>query len=86
MKKPKIIKRKKITYVVYEDSVVVGIGDWQWMSYNQYENWNRRGITEFRNIILKSRDNEYDNAVDMMSLAYRCGIKSAYTIKPEEIV
>lgn len=86
MKKPKIIKRKKITYVIYEDSVTVGVGDWQWMSYNQYENWNRKGITEFRNIILKSKDDEYDNAADEMSLACRCGIKSAHTVKPKEVV
>lgn len=80
---PTIVKRGKITYILYHEKVIVGIGDTQWISYNQYDNWNRQGITLFRNAILQSKENEYDNPVDQMSLAVRCGIKGASTRKPE---
>lgn len=83
--KTKIIKRGKFTYVLYPNSVVVGVGGNHWVSYNQYSNWNRQGITKFKNAILKSSADEYDNAVDQMSLAVQCGIKSVSTQKPKEI-
>lgn len=84
MKKVKIINRGKMTYYIYEDKVIVNVGGWQWVSYNQYDNWNRQGITQFANTILKSKENEYDNAVDQITLAVRCGIKGTSTRKPEE--
>ena len=84
MKKVKIINRGKMTYYIYEDKVIVNVGGWQWTSYNQYDNWNRQGIAKFSDTILKSEENEYDNAADQMSLAVRCGIKGTHTRKPEE--
>lgn len=85
MKKPTIIKRGKITFVVHENKVIVGVGFNQWTSYNQYDNWNRQGITEFRNKILKSKDDQYTTPSDVMSLAYSCDIKGSGTQKPKEI-
>lgn len=80
---PTIITRGKITYVLYPEKVLVGIGKDQWISYNQYDNWNRQGITLFRNAVLKSKEDEYDNAVDQMTLAVQCGIRGSSTRKPE---
>lgn len=80
---PKVIKRGRITYVLYTEKVVVGIGDTQWVSYNQYDNWNRQGITLFRQEILKSKENEYDNPSDQMTLAIQCGIRGTSTSKPQ---
>ncbi len=80
---PKIIHRGKIIYLLYNEKVIVGVGGGQWVSYNQYDNWNRQGITQFKNALLKSKENEYANAVDQMSLAVSCGIKGASTRKPE---
>jgi hypothetical protein len=51
--KPKIINRGKLTYVLYPEMVVVSVGGGQYVSYNQYNNWNRQGITQFRQAILK---------------------------------
>lgn len=77
-----IIKRGKLTYVLYPEKVVVGIGMGQWVSYNQYDNWNRQGITQFRKMILKSREDEYANPSDQMTLAHYCGIRGTGTQKP----
>ena len=80
-----IIKRGRLTYVLYPEKVVVGIGTGQWVSYNQYDNWNRQGITMFKKAILKSKEDEYDNPVDQMTLASQCGIRGTGTQKPKEI-
>lgn len=85
MEEPTIIKRRSMTYVLYPDKVVVGIGLNQWISYNQYDNWNRQGITLFRKKILNSKDHQYDNPSDLMSLAYECDIKGAGTQRPKEV-
>lgn len=85
MKKPKILERGSLIYVVYPDKVIVGVGGNHWITYNQYNNWNRQGITKFRQILLKSKENEYSSPVDQMSLAVQCGIKSASTQKPKEL-
>lgn len=82
-KKQKVIRRGKIIYIVNSDSIVVGVGGNQWISYNQYNNHNRQGITAFRAAILKSKEDEYANAVDQMSLAVQCGIKGTGTQVPK---
>lgn len=84
MSKPKIIKRGSLTYILHDEKVIVGVAN-QWISYNQYDNWNRQGITQFRNKIKHSKENEYATPSDLMSLAYECGIKGAGTQKPKEI-
>jgi hypothetical protein len=81
--KPMIVERGKITYLLYNEKVIVGVGGSQWISYNQYDNWNRQGITLFKNKILKSKESEYGNVVDQMSLAVECGIRGTSTRKPE---
>lgn len=72
-----------MTYLLYPEKVVVGVGDSQWISYNQYDNWNRQGITAFRNAILKSKPTELDNVIDQMSLASECGIRGTSTARPQ---
>ncbi len=83
--KPTVVKRGKITYVIYAEKVVVGVGGNQWISYNQYENWNREGITRFKQVILKSAEDEYDNVVDQLTLASRCDIRGVSTSKPKGV-
>lgn len=80
-----IIRKKKLIYILKSDSVTVYVGFNQWISYNYYNNWNRQGIAQFRQEIIKSKENEYDSAVDQMELAYICNIKGVGTIKPREI-
>lgn len=85
MEKPKILKRGKITYYLYPEKVVAAVGGHQYVSYNQYDNYNRQGITQFINILMKSKETEYATAVDQMSLAVRCGIRGSSTQKPKEM-
>jgi hypothetical protein len=83
-KKPKIINRGRVKYVIYEDRILVEHNG-QWTSYNPYENWNRAGITSFINAIIKSKADEYNTAADYMTLAYQCGIRGIGTQKPKDI-
>ena len=80
--KPKVIKKDKLTYILYDEKVIVGIGN-QWVSYNQYDNWNRQGITQFKNAILKSKENEYATPTSQITLAMECGIRGTSTMEPE---
>lgn len=84
MSKPKVLQRGRLTYYIYDEKVIVSVGGFQWVSYNQYDNWNRQGITQFINTILKSKEDEYDNVVDQMTLAMQCGIRGTGTSKPKE--
>ena len=84
MKDVQKITRGKLTYLLYEDKVVVGVGGGQWVSYNQYDNWNRQGITQFRQAITKSRENEFTTPAEQMTLAVQCGIRGTSTRKPDE--
>ena len=81
---PTIIKRGRITYFLYAESVTVAVGADQYISYNQYNNWNRQGIAQFRKMIIKSKPDEYSSPVDQMSLAVQCGIKGTSTVKPKD--
>lgn len=85
MKYPKVIKRGKVTYVLYADKVVVGLNMDQWVSYNPHANWNRQGITEFRDKILNSKEDEYTTAKDQITLAMQCEIIGVRGKKPEEV-
>ena len=80
---PTIIKRGKITYYLYKEKILVNAGGDQWVSYNQYDNWNRQGITQYKQIILKSKEHEYANASDQMSLAVQCGIRGTSARAPK---
>ena len=83
---PIIMKRGQMTYILYPEKVIVGIGSYQWVSYNQYDNWNRQGITQFRNALLKSKDHEYSTPTEQITLAVECGITGTGTEKPKELL
>jgi hypothetical protein len=85
MTAPTVIKRGKVTYVIYEDRILCGTSSSQWTSYNPYENWNRGGITQFINAIQKSKEDEYGTAADFMTLAVQCGIRGISTRPPKDI-
>lgn len=81
----KIIKRGKITYVIYNDKVIVSVGGGQYVSYNKYVNWNKRGITKFIKCLLKSNVEQYTTAVDQISLARECKVIGTSVSKPKEL-
>lgn len=80
----KVLNRGRLTYYIYDEKVIVSVGGNQYVSYNQYDNWNRQGITQFINTLLRSKETEYSSPVDQMSLAVQCGIKGTSTQKPKE--
>lgn len=86
MKKAKILNRGKLVYYIYEEKVVVYVGAGQYISYNQYDNWNRQGISQFIAHLLKSKETDYANVSDQVTLAVQCGIRGSSTRKPEEAV
>lgn len=81
----KIIIRGSVTYVLYAEKVVVGYGLGQWTSYNQYDNWNRQGISRFRKALLKSREDQYGSPTEQLTLAHECGIVGTGSSKPKEL-
>lgn len=83
--KPKILYRGNIVYLVYQDRVTAGVGSGQWVSYNQYDNWNRQGVTRFREAILKSKKHEYATPADLLTLAHEHGVRGAGTGTPKGI-
>lgn len=85
-KYPKIITRGDITYVIYPEKVLVGMNMNQWISYNQYDNWNRQGINLFIKKLTHSRDYEYCTPIEQMTLAHDCGIVGTGTQKPKDLL
>ena len=75
-----------MTYVIYPEKVIVGMNLNQWVSYNQYENYNRQGITEFKRILLKSKEHEYCTPIEQLNLVSKCNIRGIGTSKPKEVL
>lgn len=80
-----LVKRGKITYYISETSVIVNVGGSQYISYNIYNSPSRSSLAEFKNRILASREDQYDNAVDQMDLAQKCKLIGTGTRKPDWI-
>lgn len=79
------VKRGKITYYITETSVVVSVGASQYVSYNIYNNTNKAGLSEFKKLILASKEDEYGNVIDKIGLTQRCKIIGSGTSKPSWI-
>ena len=80
--KRKIIRRGKITYYISENSVVVGVGGNQWISYNIYNSPSRSNLAEFKKRLANSKENQYNNVIDQVDLARRCNLIGSGTSRP----
>ena len=78
-----IVKRGKMTYWLSESSVVVGINDRQFVSYNIYNSPSRSNLAEFKKRILASKPNQYDNVIDQIDLARNCNLIGSGTQRPK---
>lgn len=78
-----IVKRGKLTYYLSDTSIVVDVGGYQFISYNIYNSPNRSGLSEFKRVLLASKDTEYGNVVDQMDLAQKCKLIGTGTTKPD---
>jgi hypothetical protein len=81
--KKQIIKRGKITYYISESAVVVGIGRYQFVSYNVYNSPSRSSLADFKRRIINSKPDQYGNATDQVDLARRCNLIGTGTVKPK---
>lgn len=79
-----ILKRGRITYYVKDESVIVGINDFQYIAYNVYTLQNRKPFYDFRRTLLKSEENEYGSIVEQIKLGQRFGLRAVASTKPKE--
>lgn len=81
-----VIKRGDLTYYVKEESVIVGISDFQYIAYTVYSLQNRKPFYDFRATILNSKEHEYTTIVEEMKLGQKFGLKAVSSRKPKEKV
>lgn len=79
-----IVKRGRITYYVKDESVIVGIGDFQFIAYTVYSLQNRKPFYDFRRTLLKSKEDEYNTIVEQIKLGQRFGLRAVASHKPSE--
>jgi hypothetical protein len=79
-----ILERGRLTYYIKDEAVVVGIGAFQWTSYNVYSLQNRKPFYDFRRTLLKSKDGEYSTIIDLVMLAKRFKLIGVAGSKPNE--
>lgn len=80
-----ILRRGKITYYVKNESVIVGINDFQFIAYTVYLLQNRRPFYDFRRAILDSADDEYATPIDHILLSQRFGLRAVPANKPRGV-
>lgn len=83
MEKRQIIRRGKITYYLSDSSVIVGIGDHQFVSYNIYNSPSRSNLNEFKKRLVASKENQYNTVVDQIDLARKCNLIGSGTARPK---
>lgn len=81
-----IVRRGKIIYYVKDESVIVEIGNFQWLAYTVYPLQNRKPFYDFRRTILKSNEDEYGSVLDLLKLGKKHNLKAVASSKPKEAI
>jgi hypothetical protein len=81
-----ILKRGSLTFYIKEEAVIVGINDFQFIAYTVYALQNRKPFYDFKQAILRSKENEYNTVVKGMNLGRKYGLKAVSSRKPKEKV
>lgn len=81
-----VLKRGGLTYYVKDESVIVGINDFQYIAYTVYALQNRKPFYDFKRTLLDSRENEYNTVVEEMNLGRRFGLRAVSSRKPKDEV
>lgn len=81
----KILERGSLVYYIKDESIVVGIRNFQWISYNVYSLQNRKPFYDFRKKLLKSKPDEYTSAPELMLLGQSYGLRGVSGRKPEGV-
>lgn len=79
-----VLKRGKITYYVKDESVIVGINDFQYIAYTVYPLQNRKPFYDFRRKLIKSNEDEYNDPVKLIELAKEHNLTGVASHKPSE--
>jgi acetyl-CoA carboxylase alpha subunit len=79
-----VIKRGKIVYYVKDEAVVAGVSGFQYMAFTVYPLQNRKPFYDFRRKIVKSGEDEYGTAAELLKLAQRFNLKGVASSKPKE--
>jgi hypothetical protein len=79
----RIVKRGNITYYLSDTAVIVGVGGYQYISYNIYNSPSRSSLLDFKKRIIASKENQYNNVVEQMDLAQKCKLIGTSTTKPD---
>lgn len=83
MGKQQILNRGKLTYYLADNSVVVGVGGQQYISYNIYNSPSRSNLNVFKKLIENSKPSQYNNVIDLIDLARKCNLVGSGTVKPK---
>lgn len=75
----KKLRRGNLIYYIYENKVIVEVPGDQWLTYNYYHNWNRQGITQLRQTLLKSKPDQYGDICSLFALATELEVRAATT-------
>ena len=79
-----IIKRGRLTYYIKHEAIIVGVSDFQFTAYTVYPLQNRKPFYDFRDAIINSKEDEYDDIVKLISLALKHKLRSVASHKPQE--
>lgn len=77
-----IIERKNLKYYIKDECITVCYNGFQYFSYSIYALQNRIQFYNFREELLNSNKNQYNNILDLISLAKKYSLISSGTIKP----
>lgn len=79
-----VIKRGKITYYLFKNSVLVDINGWQFVSYNIYNNSNRGQFRKFKQKIKDSNEDQYNTPLAQMELASAHSLTGVGADRPKD--
>jgi len=76
-----IIKRKQCTYYIKDESIILEYNK-QFTSFNVYMLQNRKRFKDFKQILLESNKEDYDNINDIIGLATKHGLIGMVGTRP----
>lgn len=79
-----IIKRGSLTYYVKKESVIAGVGSFQFTAYTVYPLQNRKPFYDFRKSIVESEEDEYNTPAKLVTLALKYNLRGVASHKPTD--
>lgn len=83
-KRMAILKRGRLTYYIKEEAIIVGVNNFQFTGYTVYSLQNRKPFYDFREAIMNSKEDEYDDVFKLISLALKHNLRGVSSHRPTE--